>query len=217
MNMVKIVFLISFALSAVGAEVSTVEIKADPPVSIQNETYSPSTNTSSTTTNAKGYYQSLYNSNWEMRAHRKLGAGFGVMGLFGQIGGVADINFDEQNAAQIGFGNGYGFNTFFAGWKISFESNYVSPYITIGYSRWYNSVSKDLRGNSYILDQVLTKSELQNGKIGVDFLLSNVGIQYNQLDSEWIGNSLFAEFNFLFSTARGTLVPAASIGTIYYF
>lgn len=213
MNIFKTIFLMSFALSAFADDVTTVEIKPNQPIKIQSESYS----TSTTPTPSKNYYQSRYDTNLEMRSHRKLGAGIGLMGVFGQLGGVADINFDAQNAAQIGFGNGYGFNTFFAGWKTSFAGNFVSPYITLGYSRWYNSVSKDLRGNSYVLDQVLSKSDLQNGRFSADFLISNVGIQYNQLDSEWMGNSLFAEFNFLFSTARGTLIPAASIGTIYYF
>lgn len=209
MKMIVLLLTISLAFSAL-AQVTTVEIKPNHSTQTQSET-------STTSKSSKKYYQSSYKSNWEMRDHRKLGAGVGLIGIFGQIGGVADINFDAQNAAQVAFGNGYGYNTFFMGWKNSFESKFLSPYTTLGYSRWYNSTSTDLRGNSYILDQVLSKNELSDGKIGVDFFVANVGVQYNQLDSEWIGNSFFAEFNFLFSTARGQLLPAASIGTIYYF
>lgn len=204
------VLITILTLSTRAHEVSTVEIVPNRKIANENETSSVSVNTSS-------YYRELYNSNWEMREHRKLGAGIGLAGIFGAIGGVADINFDAQNAAQVGFGNGNGFNTFFAGWKTSFESQFVSPYIMVGYARWYNSDNTNLHGNSYILDQVLSKSELTNGKIGVDFLNTNIGIQYNQLDSEWIGNSFFLEFNFLYSTSRGRLVPAASMGSIYYF
>tara|TARA_B110001454_G_scaffold219198_1_gene251619 strand:+ start:199192 stop:199833 length:642 start_codon:yes stop_codon:yes gene_type:complete len=208
-----LIFSLIFTQLTLAQEISTVEITPNRSTKTQNET----STSSSSTYKSKNYYQSAYNSNWEMRDHRKLGAGIGLAGIFGQIGGVADINFDAQNAAQVGFGNGYGFNTFFAGWKTSFESQFVSPYITVGYSRWYNSDNTDLRGNSYILDQVLSKNDLRNGKIGVDFLLANLGIQYNQLDTEWIGNSLFLEFNFLYSTSSGTLLPAASAGSIYYF
>lgn len=196
-----------FSFSTLADQVSTIEITPDRPITLQSET-------SSTT---KSYYQPSYKSNWEMRDHRKLGAGVGLIGLFGQFGGLADINFDAENSAQVGFGRGYGYNTFFMAWKNSFEGQFISPYITLGYSRWYNSVSADLRGNSYVLDQVLSKDELSQGKIGVDFLMANVGFQYNQLDSDWIGNSFFAEFNFLFSTARGRFIPAASVGSIYYF
>ena len=209
MKSILAIFLTLFCFMASAQELSTVEVKSDRPIPRQIEF--------STSKIGTNYYQDSYNTNWEMREHRKLGAGVGALGVFGQIGGVADINFDAQNTAQVGFGNGYGYNTFFAGWKSSFESKFVSPYITAGYSRWYNSEAVDLRGNSYILDQVLSSSELQNGKIGVDFLLANVGVQYNQLDSDWIGNSIFFEFNFLFSTARGILIPAASMGSIYYF
>ena len=96
------------------------------------------------------------------------------------------------------------------GWKNSFESQFLSPYVTLGYSRWYSSTGNDVRGNSYILDQVLSNDELSKGKIGVDFFVGNVGVQYNQLDSEWIGNSFFLEFNFLYSTSRGALLPPAN-------
>ncbi len=207
-------FLVSLSLAFTTlAEVTTVEIKPTRSPKIQSETLS----TANQSSVSKNYYQPSYKSNWEMRKHRKLGAGVGLTGIFGQIGGVADINFDAQNAAQVGFGSGYGYNTFFMGWKNTFESQFLSPYITIGYSRWYNSVSTDLRGNSYILDQVLSKDELSKGKIGVDLLLANFGFQYNQLDSEWIGNTFFIEFNFLFSADRGRMMPAASLGSIYYF
>lgn len=206
-------FVLIFVSVSFAQEISTVEITPNRSSKTQNETSS----TEFSSSNGQSYYQSSYNSNWEMRDHRKLGAGIGLAGIFGQIGGVADINFDAQNAAQVGFGNGYGFSTFFMGWKNSFESRFLSPYIMLGYSRWYNSDNIDLRGNSYILDQVLSKNELRIGKIGVDFLVANVGVQYNQLDSEWLGNSFFLEFNFLYSTGRGTLIPAASMGSIYYF
>lgn len=216
-----------FALSIHAQEVSTVEITPGRTPSSQNEIFDDETSSRSSSNSNSGstftstfkdeYYRSQYNSNWEMREHRKLGAGIGLAGVFGTIGGVADINFDAQNAAQVGFGNGSGFNTFFMGWKTSFESQFLSPYVSLGYARWYNSDATDLRGNSYILDQVVTHSELSQGKIGVDFLTANVGAQYNQLDSEWIGNTFFLEFNFLYSTTRTRLIPAASVGTIYYF
>lgn len=217
MRTLFLLFTLIYTRLTLAQEISTVEIASNRSTKTQNETSSPSATTRTPLANSKSYYQSSYNSNWEMRDHRKLGAGVGLAGIYGQIGGVADINFDAQNAAQVGFGNGYGFNTFFAGWKTSFESKFLSPYITGGYSRWYNSDNVDLRGNSYILDQVLSKNELANGKIGVDFLIANLGAQYNQLDSEWIGNSFFLEFNFLYSTSRGALLPAASMGSIYYF
>jgi hypothetical protein len=210
MKTMMVLFSALLSISTFAQEIQTVEITPEPQTRIQSETQT-------TSVNAKDYYRSSYNSNWEMREHRKLGAGVGMAGIFGQIGGVADINFDAQNAAHVGFGTGRSFSTFFMAWKNSFESKYVSPYITVGYSRWYNSDNSDLRGNSYILDQVLSSDELSKGKIGVDFLMANVGVQFNQLDSDWIGNSFFLEFDFLYSTSRSTLIPAASVGSIYYF
>lgn len=160
---------------------------------------------------------SEYYSNFELRNHRKLGAGVGLLGVFGSLGGVADINFDEENSAQVGFGRGNGFNTVFAGWKRSFHGQYFTPYLTLGYSRFYNSVIKDISGNSYVIDQVLSPEETKQGQIGIDFFNAHIGMQYNQLSGEYIGNTFYLEFNFLFSLKRNLMIPTASLGTIYYF
>ncbi|MBN8535547.1 MAG: hypothetical protein J0M15_00720 [Deltaproteobacteria bacterium] len=163
------------------------------------------------------FEKSEYFSNFELRNDRKLGAGIGLLGIFGYLGGVVDINFNEDNSSQLGFGKGYGFNSFFLGWKKSFRGKYFTPYFTLGYSRFYSSVVQDLQGNSYVLDQVLSKSELKQGQFGIDFLNTHFGMQYNQLDGDLMGNTFYLEFNFLFSLARSLVIPAASVGTIYYF
>lgn len=188
----------------IGEELSITEIKPSPTLQSQSK-QSPI------------YEKAEYFSNFELRNDRKLGAGIGLLGVFGYVGGVVDINFDEENSGQLGFGRGYGYNSFFAGWKKSFSGQYFTPYFTLGYSRFYNSVIQDISGNSYIVDQVLSKEEARQGQFGIDFVNSHFGMQYNQLSGEYIGNTFYLEFNFLFSLSRSTLIPAASLGSIYYF
>lgn len=196
--------MLMLSVSSLAEEISTVEITPTNKIGTSNK-YSP--------VNERFEYY----SNFELRNDRKLGAGIGLLGVFGYFGGVVDVNFDEENSAQLGFGRGYGFNSFFAGWKKSFSGQYFTPYLTLGYSRFYNSLVQDVSGNSYIIDQVLSKQETQQGQFGIDFFNSHFGMQYNQLSGEYIGNTFYLEFNFLFSLKKSVMVPAASIGSIYYF
>lgn len=202
--------LIVFSFFQVHAQnIEQVEIKSAQPL----ETKTLETQSSSKFSE----YIDSYSTNWDLRAHRKIGAGIGVLGIFAGFGGVADINFEASNAAQVGFGSAPGYNTFFAAWKHSFQANYVAPYTSLGYSRWYSSKSSDLNDKSYVLNQVLGQNELSQGQIGVDFLMMNVGLQYQELSGSWIASSLFFELNGLISTHNGKFIPSASLGTLYYF
>lgn len=202
---------------ALAALVLSVSLKAEELSIVEIKPTSKLSNTSSSNKYSPINERDEYYSNFELRNDRKLGAGVGLLGVFGYLGGVADINFDEENTAQLGFGKGYGFNSFFAGWKKSFSGQYFTPYFTVGYSRFYNSLAQDISGNSYIIDQVLSKDETKQGQIGIDFFNSHFGMQYNQLSGEYIGSSFYLEFNFLFSLKRNIMVPTASLGSIYYF
>lgn len=209
MKTVVSIFLtfLMISLNSEASELSVIEIKPT------NRISNPTSSSKYSPINERDEYY----SNFELRNDRKLGAGIGLLGVFGYFGGVVDVNFDEENTAQLGFGKGYGFNSFFAGWKKSFSGQYFTPYFTLGYSRFYNSLVQDISGNSYIIDQVLSKDETKQGQIGIDFFNSHFGMQYNQLSGEYIGSSFYLEFNFLFSFKRNVMVPTASVGSIYYF
>lgn len=162
--------------------------------------------------------QKLYTSNLKMRETRKVGVGMAVGGTLGLAGLNLEFNFEDADGAVAGFGTGPGYNSFGVAWKHNFEGDYLSPYTTLGYSRWYNSAGgKDAASDSDILNRVLTDSEKATGRFGADFITGALGLQYNQLSGELAGFSFYGEVVALVEVKRSQLLPAGSVGALYYF
>lgn len=162
-------------------------------------------------------YSSSYANNLAMRAERKVGVGVGVGGALGLTGLNLELNMEDENAALMGFGYGDGYNTVHLEWKHSFEGQYLTPYFTAGYSRWYGTQDRNIRDSSYVLRSVLNDETIQKGSFSADFLVGSAGLQYNELAGDWVGASFYFEFNLLGSLNRAALVPSGGIGAIYYF
>lgn len=157
---------------------------------------------------------SSYNSNLELRTARKMGVGTELRSG-GALGFHAELNFEDENAARAAFAIGNGYSSFDLGWKHSFEGAFVTPYTTLGWSRMYGSSGQ--RPHSYILDSVLSDAEMNDGRFGADFISMAGGVQYNQLDGELQGGTLFGEIQLLESTQRAVLIPAVAVGVSYFF
>lgn len=159
-----------------------------------------------------------YTSNLKMRETRKVGVGMAVGGTLGLAGINLEFNFEDADGAVAGFGTGPGYNSFGVAWKHNFEGDFISPYTTVGYSRWYNSAGgKGSPADSDILNRVLTDSEKQSGRFGADFITGALGLQYNQLSGDLAGISFYGELVGLMEVNRSQLLPAGSVGALYYF
>lgn len=159
-----------------------------------------------------------YKSNWDMRTHRKFGVGTSVGGNLGLFGMSFEMNFEDENGAMAGFGTGPGYNTFAILWKHNFEGDYVSPYTTLGYSRWFNSsASADDVRRSGILSRAVSDSDKRAGHFATNFVTGSLGLQYNQLSGEAAGLSVFAELTLLGEVSQSVLIPTGSVGTVFYF
>jgi len=152
-----------------------------------------------------------------MREDLRMGAGIAVGGQLGVIGMNAEFNFEDENSVIAGFGTGPGYNSIQLAWKHAFEGDYIAPYFTAGYSRWYNSSNRGDINQSSILDRVLTDNEKKSGKFGTDFLNASFGLQYNQLSGTFFGFSCFAEIVGMYEVKRAQFIPSGTFGTIYYF
>ena len=159
-----------------------------------------------------------YTSTLKMRENLRMGAGIAVGGQLGTVGINGEFNFEDENSVIGGFGTGPGYNSFQLAWKHAFDGDYIAPYFTAGYSRWYNSRGHgDSWKDSSILDRVLTDDEKKTGRFGTDFLNASFGIQYNQLSGTFYGFSCFAEVVGMYEVKRAQLIPSGTVGTIYYF
>ncbi|WP_413559111.1 hypothetical protein [Bdellovibrio sp. HCB209] len=159
-----------------------------------------------------------YPSTLGMRSERKVGAGMSVGGQLGLVGITGEFNFEDENGVIAGFGTGPGYNSIQLAWKHAFEGDYIAPYYTAGYSRWYNSMgSSGAWKDSGILDRVLTDDEKRTGRFGTDFLNASFGIQYNQLSGDFSGVSAFVEVVAMYEVKRSQLIPSGTVGALYYF
>lgn len=159
-----------------------------------------------------------YSSNLKMREERRFGVGISAGGNLG-LGGVnLDLNIEDADGAVAGFGGGPGYNSFELLWKHNFEGDYIAPYTTLGYSRWYNS-SGDSQGlrDSSVLGRVLSEDDKRTGRFATNFITGSLGLQYAQLSGEAAGASFFAELTLLGEPERAVIVPTGAIGAMYYF
>ena len=157
-------------------------------------------------------------STFSLREKRKVGAGMSIGGALGFVGFNMELNFEESQGVLAGFGTGPGFNSIQISWKQAFDGDFLAPYTTAGYSRWYNSHgSSDDYRKSGVLDRVLTAEEKRTGQFGADFVHAALGLQYNQLTGEFSGISLFGEIMALLEVKRAVLLPTGTVGALYYF
>lgn len=157
-------------------------------------------------------------STFNLREKRKVGAGVSVGGALGFVGFNMELNFEESQGVLAGFGTGPGFNSIQISWKQAFDGDFLAPYTSVGYSRWYNSHgNSDDYKKSGILDRVLTEEEKRTGQFGSDFVHAALGLQYNQLSGELSGVSLFGEIMAMLEVKRAVLLPTGTVGALYYF
>lgn len=160
----------------------------------------------------------LYQSNLDLKAHKRLGIGASLGGSNGLVSLFGEINVEPKDAAYAGLGFGPSYNSFSLGWKHNFEGFYLNHYTKVGYSKWFNSASgAGNAGNSDVLKNILSDQEIHENKFSKDFLVGSVGIEYNQLEGELSGVNLMGEVNLMAELSDFKIIPTGSIGIIYYY
>lgn len=160
----------------------------------------------------------LYGSNLELKKHKKVGVGIALGGVNGSIGANAELNLDPMTALVIGVGTGPSYGTFNLQGKLNFEAYYLSPFIKMGYSRWFSSGNLPSQAdNSDVLRQIYSVADLRAGKFDASFLISSLGAEYNQLEGELAGLNFYGEVTMMADTRSYKLIPAGSVGLTYFY
>ncbi|GIL17099.1 MAG: hypothetical protein BroJett040_08500 [Oligoflexia bacterium] len=162
-----------------------------------------------------------YSDTYAMRAKRRVGVGFSAAGQMGMAGVMIELNYAVDDAAVVGFGGGPRYNSLSMQWKHVFGGKTIAPYTTLGYSRWYNS-SNDKKSfqtstPNILASKFLTEDEKKTGRFGKDIFTPSAGLQYNHLQGQYAGLSLFAEIVLLVNIGDWEQSPTGSVGSIYYF
>jgi hypothetical protein len=160
----------------------------------------------------------IYETNWDLKKHKKVGIGAAIGGVSGAYGINAELNLDPMSALVIGIGTGPSYGTFNLQGKVNFESYYLSPFLKMGYSRWFNSGRvPSTATSSGILTQIYSSKDLRAGKFDAGFLVASVGAEYNQLEGELSGVNFYGEMTMLLETTSLKMVPAGAVGVTYYY
>lgn len=160
----------------------------------------------------------IYESNYHLRDIKKFGIGTQIGGSVGLFGVNGEFNLDMANAVIFGLGAGPGYQSYNLRWKYSYEGRYLSPYLSAGYAKWYNSTgNKSATKDSDVLNRILTDSEKQTGRFGADFIVGVGGLEYNQLEGEMSGITFYGELALMHEIKRATMVPTGSLGITYLF
>ncbi len=160
----------------------------------------------------------LYESNLDMKLHKKFGLGIALGGATGLLALNGEINLEPMNALTIGLGTGPSYGTFGLGWKHNFEGYYLSPYMKFGYSKWFSSsTGAGSATDSDVLKRIFSDNELKSGRFDADFIVGSAGIEYNQLEGDLAGVNFFGEVVLMTEFRKATVVPAGTVGLTYYY
>jgi hypothetical protein len=162
-----------------------------------------------------------YSDSYELRSHKRVGAGMLFGGYAGMVGVVSELNFSPEDSVIAGFGGGPRYNAFTLGWKHSWASGSMTPYTGVAYSYWYSSLAKQDRfeksNPGFLASKILTEDEKRNGQFGRSLLVPFLGVQFYQLSGAASGTSIFAEIEMI--TALEDLKPniTGALGAVYFF
>jgi hypothetical protein len=159
-------------------------------------------------------------SGLELRKIKRLGTGVVVGGTTGLVGLNVELNFTPTSSVVTGVGLGSEFQTFSFAWKEVLAGQWFLPYMSGGYSRWYNTSKRGSIGKTspgFLADRFLSPKQKASGEFAKDLLSVGFGLQYVQLTGQWIGTSLFLEATLLMDVIDMVSVPVGTMGFLIYF
>lgn len=160
----------------------------------------------------------LYDSNLDMKRHKRFGLGVSLGGASGVLGLNTEFNLDPENALAIGLGTGPGYGSINLAWKNNYEARYLSPFTKLGYSKWFSAsgVSGGV-SDSDVLKRVYSEQDLKSGRFDADFFIAGVGAEYNQLEGEMAGVNFYGEVLMMTELKTATFIPTGAVGMIYFY
>lgn len=160
----------------------------------------------------------LYDSNLDMKRHKRFGLGLSLGGANGVLGLNTEFNLDPENALVVGLGTGPSYGSISVLWKNNFEGQYLTPFTKLGYSKWFSSsgVSGGAT-DSDILRRIYSEQDLRSGRFDPDFLIAGLGAEYNQLEGEMAGVNFYGEVILMTELKTATFIPSGAVGMIYFY
>lgn len=160
----------------------------------------------------------LYDSNLDMKRHKRFGLGVSLGGASGVLGLNSEFNLDAENALVVGLGTGPSYGSLGVLWKNNYEGQYLSTFTKLGYSKWFKSsgVSGGAT-DSDVLRRIYYEQDLRAGRFDPDFLIAGLGAEYNQLEGEMAGMNFYGEIILMTELKSAKFIPTGAVGMIYFY
>ena len=154
---------------------------------------------------------------FSFRERHRLGVGLSVGSYSGMAGGGLDLNLSGSDAAVVNVGGGETFTAISGGWKHYLVNSSVSPYFSVGYSRWNQQGKTEITKTNptFLYDRLLTAEEKEKGVFTKDMVFATGGLQYTMLSGSYQGCGGYLEVAFLTSIRPLEFVPTVGFGFTY--
>lgn len=155
-----------------------------------------------------------------LREKKRVGIGTSVAGPLGVLGVMLDVNLTARDSFLAGYGTGFSYQAYTFQYKRMLAGEWLLPYMALGLSRWYTTGENKPVGEtqpSFLAGQFLSESEKESGEFSEFILYPAFGLQYMQLNGDWVGLSFYAEVDWLVDIDDFEAAPSIGVGALYYF
>lgn len=148
-----------------------------------------------------------------MKLRRRFGIGVAAAGGLSVLGIEADINFNENLSVSGGIGTGLDYSTFTVKGKYHILGESVSPYLGLGFGRWWtNGTHTKNLGPAVLANKFLDTHDYSQG-FSVWMVYPALGVQFFHA----LGLSVYAEVQYLFKLFNFANGTYAGMGVYWYF
>ncbi len=166
-------------------------------------------------------YSKQATDGFDFRRQRKMGFGVSTAGALGLLGINLELAFSPEASLIGGFGTGDIYQSFSFQYKYVLGGHWLSPYVGMGYAKWYttkaNPVAIETTMPNFLATKFLNDEELRTGVFSENLIFPMAGFQYHQLRGPYSGIALYAHALMLFDLDDFVSAPTGELGAYYYF
>lgn len=161
---------------------------------------------------------SVSESSTEVYRGPRVGAGALAGSVVGGLGAQLELKLGPEQSLQFAFGGGSGFSVFGLSTRNYFSQGAISPFWSLGLTRW--SGSGEAMGSfapNYLSERLLSDSEESSGRWQKVLGHLSAGAQFNLLTGPSAGNSIFLSADVLLVSQPIDAIPTLGLGWVRYF
>jgi hypothetical protein len=156
----------------------------------------------------------------DFRSVHRIGAELQVAGPNGLAGVHLGFNLNRIYTVMVGFGGSEDFQSIQAEWRRYIEAKNFSPYLLFGAAKWSSIGERDpiqKTNPGFLADRLMNDRDKARGIIDEVLLYPGFGINYQVLEGDMKGLTVFANIVMLADIKDFQAAPSATLGSGFYF